>query len=158
MKRTHSVDSLFGLALFGLFAALAAAVLLAGARAYENIESTMQSHYDQRTAVSYIAAKVRHYDERGAVTVESFEGADCICLHERFDGVEYVTKVYLYDGEIRELFTEEKLGLGPECGEPVLEASELSASLEDGLLSIRCVSGGSTESIKLSLRSEGGAA
>ena len=70
MRRGHSIDTLFALVLFGLFAMLVLLVLMSGAGAYRGIEQSMQSHYDQRTALNYVAAKVRHYDAADCVSVE----------------------------------------------------------------------------------------
>ena len=76
----HSTDTLFVLALFCIFAASVLSVLLAGASAYQDIADRMESQYAERTCLSYLDAKIRHYDESGMVSVESFGGQSALAL------------------------------------------------------------------------------
>ena len=114
MKRGHTIDVLFGLLLFCLFAVLMLVVLMSGVGAYRGIEQSMQSHFDQRTALSYISAKVRHYDQAGCVTVEPFGDGDALCLLEDIEGDTYCTWIYVKDGRLMELFAEADSGLPPD--------------------------------------------
>ena len=76
----HTIDTVFVLALFCLFAAAVLMVLLAGANAYQQIADNMESQYAERTCLAYLDAKVRHYDEAGMVEVETFADHDALAL------------------------------------------------------------------------------
>ncbi len=151
----HHMDALMALILFGVFAACVLAVLLTGAGAYQRLTQRDRSAFDRRTAIQYIATRVRQSDAAGAITVEDFGGVDCLCLWEG----DYVTRVYCYDGQLRELFTDPLAEMGPEAGEPVLEAQGMEFALEEGLLTVTAtMADGTGDSLCLSLRSGEGAA
>lgn len=154
MKQKHSIDTVFALALFCLFAVMALLVLSSGIRTYRGIEESMQSHYDQRTALSYIASKVRHYDAAGSVSVGDFGGENALCLREEIDGYEFCTWIYEYDGQIYELFTEPECELTPDCGEAILSADSLEFEREGDLIYVQCTGvDGAKAELCLALRS-----
>lgn len=151
----HHMDALMALILFGVFAACVLAVLLTGARAYQRLTERDRSAFDRRTALQYIATRIRQSDVAGAVTVEDFGGVDCLCLWQG----DYVTRVYCYDGQLRELFTDPQADMGPEAGEPVLEVQAVDFALREGLLTVTAtLADGTGDSLYLALRSGEGAA
>jgi hypothetical protein len=56
---THNLDGLAALLLFAVFAASVMAVLLTGAKAYRGVTRRDQEAYNARTAVQYVAQRVR---------------------------------------------------------------------------------------------------
>lgn len=156
MKQTkyHSLDGLLVLLLFGIFAASILSVLMTGADAYQRLTRRNQSSYTYRTVTQYIAARVHSADAQNGISATTFGGTDTLELAETIDGETYTTKVYYYDGYIRELFTSEGGEYQPEDGDRVIEAQGLSLSQDGGLLTmdITCADG-SRETITLSLRS-----
>ena len=136
----HSTDTLFVLALFCIFAASVLSVLLAGASAYQDIADRMESQYAERTCLSYLDAKIRHYDEIGMVSVESFGGQSALALYEDYDNVRYKTLIYYANGYVRELFFEEGLEFQPENGQIVIPAKGLQVTYKaDNLLQLECI-------------------
>ena len=158
MKRyVHTIDVVFALVLFCVFAMSLLLVLLTGAKAYRGVRDNMEEQYTERTCVSYIAAKVRHYDERGTVRVGDFDGVPALCLTESIDGVEYVTYLYFHEGYDCELFTDPALALHAADGMRIMEAGGLTFSqASEDLLAVSCtgLDGGQIE-VMLHLRSEG---
>ncbi len=158
MKRyVHTIDIVFALVLFCVFAMSLLLVLLTGAQAYRGVRDHMEEQYAERTCVSYIAAKLRHYDEAGVVGVETFDGLPALCLTESIDGGEYVTYLYFYEGYVCELFTDPALGLTAGDGMRIMEAGGLTFSqVSDNLISVACTGiDGEPTNLMLSLRSEG---
>lgn len=51
-------------------------------------------------------------------------------LSETIDGEDYITYIYGYQGEIRELFTAASYGFDPEAGEVVASAQRFAPSME----------------------------
>lgn len=152
----HYMDGLAALLLFGIFAVCILAVLLTGAGAYERLTARDQSSYERRVCTQYIATRVRQADIFGNVSVEQFDGVPALCM---VDGDGYLTRVYCYDGYLKELYTSVDADLSLDAGENLMEADELTLSLDDGLLEVS-VSGpnGAEDRMYLSLRCGEGAA
>ena len=55
MKRNHSVDALFALLLYGLFALLSLLLVLIGAQVYRGIVRRTDARSDLRASLSYVA-------------------------------------------------------------------------------------------------------
>jgi hypothetical protein len=160
----HHIDGVFVLLLFGVFAACVLMVLLTGAGSYQRLTERDAHSYDQRICVQYLAARVRHADTTGGVFVGTFDGkpeeaGDTLFLAETLDGETYWTRIYYYDGYVRELFTAADGEFEPEDGDPVLTAQSLSFSLKDGLLTAETADAdGEAAELTLALRSGEGAA
>ena len=152
----HQMDGLLMLLLFGVFAVCLLVVLLTGARAYRRLTQRDQAAFDRRTCVQYLTTRVRQGDAEGGVSVRPFGGTDALALPA---GEGCITWVYWYDGWLMELYTFENSGLSPEDGARIMPLGGLSLSLEDGLLTAELTDGtGAGETLRLSLRSERGAA
>jgi len=160
-REQHHIDGVFVLLLFGVFACCILLVLLTGAGAYQRLTERDAASYERRTAVQYVAGKVRHADTAGGVFVGDFDGTpdsdgDTLFLSEQVDGATYYTRIYWYDGAIRELYTDAEGQYAPEDGDEVLSARSLSFSQSGSLLTIGATDDGGTRStLALSLRSGG---
>lgn len=154
MKRKtiqHHMDALIALLLFGLFAVCVLAVLLTGADAYRRLTDRDRAAFDRRTAVQYLATRVRQADTAGGVAVESFDGVTALKLDAQSD---YPTWLYCYDGQLMELYCYFEERPGPEDGQPLMELGGLEVTLEDGLLTLGLTQpGGEEDTLLLSLRS-----
>ena len=160
MRDTEQKFQIGGLVVFvcfGVFACCLLLVLLTGADSYRRLAERDGASFDRRTAVQYVAARVRSADAANAVSVGSFDGGagnDTLFLREDIDGASYVTRVYCYDGSIRELFTEADAPVSPEDGEQVLSASGLTFAESDGVLTVSAAEdGGAVTELTLLLRS-----
>ena len=117
------VDILFVLALFGVFAVSALALVTIGADVYQHTVEDMGVNYESRTGVSYVMEKVRQNDT-----------ADSIFR-------------YLSDGHLKELFMREGASLGGQvlpAGTDIMDLQEFSLSYaSDDLIriSLRTASG-----------------
>lgn len=143
--------------LFAVFAVCVLSVLLTSADTYQRLTVRDQASYDRRTAAQYIATKVRQADRQGAVSVRAFEGCTALVLAEEIDGETYLTRLYHYDGYIRELFSSADAEMLPEDGEKILEAGSFLAYADEpaeGQLYLRILApGGTWEELHLTLRS-----
>ena len=154
----HTIDVVFALVLFCAFAMSLLLVLMTGARAYRGIRDNMEETYTGRTCLSYIATKLRHYDETGAVSVGELDGVPALCLAETSGDGAYVTYLYFYDGYICELFTDPSFVLTAEAGTRLMEAGGLTFSqVSEGLVVLSCTDvDGDSSQLMVSLRSGGG--
>ena len=130
------VDILFVLALFGVFAVSALALVTIGADVYES-----------RTAVSYIMEKVRQNDTADSIFLTDLENVPALCMLSEIDEETYCTYLYLYDGHLKELFMREGASLGGQvlpAGTDIMDLQEFSLSYaSDDLIriSLRTASG-----------------
>lgn len=155
-KSQYHTQGLAALLLAGLFAACALAVLLTGAQAYSRLTQRDQAVAQRRTCAQYLATRVRQADQKDGVSVAAFGDTDALLLME---GEDYATRIYCYDGYLMELFAAKDDTLAPADGTRILPSGGLALSLEDGLLTaILTTTEGTTDTLRLSLRSGEGAA
>lgn len=155
-QKSHTADVLFTLALFCVFAVSALAVVLVGADVYKRTAAGMETSFTSRTAVSYVAQKVRQSDESGAVSLTQMGGETALRLSRRMENGDYFTYIYYYDGSLRELFCAADLTPSPEMGQPLLELDSFSIerAAQKGCLAFTATGAdGETSRLILSLKS-----
>ncbi len=140
INKYRNLGSMLALFLAGVFAVCILSVLLTGANAYSSLSGRDQTAYDRRTCSQYVATKIRQAGPAG-VRIESFGTGDALVLSETLGGTEYLTRIYCYDGWMRELFAAAEGSFAPEDGEKVMEAERLDTELADGLLSVEITAG-----------------
>lgn len=146
-----NITDLLALLVFGVFALCVAAVLLTGAKTYRNLTDRGSEAYGHRVAARYLTTR---FHQAQAVQVESFCGLQTMTIREEIGGRTYLTRVYCYDGHIRELFSGESTEVSPGDGEIVLEAEELAFSVDAGILTVEITHpDGQTQQLLLSLPS-----
>lgn len=123
-SKRHSADVIFVLCLFLVFSITFLNVLFLGAKVYSSITQKSNDNYAERTTLLYVSNKIRAYGGTDNVAVEDFAGKSAIVLSESIDGVEYVTRIYEYDGYLMELFTEKDNMLEPVAGTRIMEVSD----------------------------------
>ena len=138
--------------LAGLFFLLAMGVALLGSNLYRAVAADADENYAHRTALSYVVNQLRRGDN-GGLAVGGFEGVPAVCTAETLDdGSVYVTLIYCYDGQLRELYMEKGTGLMPGDGLPLMPLDSLDFSLSGGLLTVTAGSGGQSWSVSLAPR------
>ena len=118
---------------FGVFAFCVAAVLLTGARTYQALTQRADMANSHRVAVRYLTTR---FHQSPSVEVEDFCGHQAMAIREEIHGRTYITRVYGYEGTVRELFSGENAQVNPQDGEIVLDAENLTFSQDDGLLTV----------------------
>jgi hypothetical protein len=153
----HTADAVFALILFCAFALSMLLVLMTGARAYQDIRDAVENHYSEDACISYIAMKVRHFDDAsGGLELRDLDGIPALYMTESLGGSEYFTAIYYYDGYVKELYAESGYEFAPEDGFDVLAAESLTFEVSDRLLRISCVgTGGGEAGTYLGLRKGG---
>lgn len=156
-QERSKITGLAALLVFTVFAVCILSVLLTGADVYQRIAEREEHNYDRRTAAQYITTRVRQADRSGSLSVESFGGVDVLVLREEIDGDSYETRVYCFEGYIRELFTVAGGDFTPGDGEKLLRAAGLSFQWETPVLSVEItLADGTMQSLSLYLRGERG--
>ena len=133
-NKERSRSAIAALLLFGLFAIGILAVLLGGAGVYGRLTQRNGASYHRRTCTQYVATKLRQASSPEAVVVAAFGQADALVISQTIDGEEYLTRVYCYDGWLRELFAIAGGDFAPEDGEKILPLADLSLSCNGTLV------------------------
>ena len=133
----HGMQGVFVFVLLGLFALMSTLMVLLGAQMYRGTVQNAAANNENRLLGAYVRSMVRAEDAAQAVVVEDHDGAPALALYEDIDGDAYVTWLYLYEGQLRELFTDVGYGFNPDSGVVVAPANSFEPSLEGGLLTVR---------------------
>lgn len=147
------------MAMLAIFAVSILWALLSGAGVYSRLTKSSRISYDSRTCLQYIATKIRQAPTPDAVSVSSFGDADALCIAQSIDGAAYITRIYCYDGYLRELFTIDEDGFSPEDGEKLLPAQALQIIRKDTLIVLTLEDTQQVQhQLKLAMRTGGGSA
>jgi hypothetical protein len=125
-SNNHTIDVVFVLAVACAFAASVLMVLMLGVNTYGSIRNASNTVFNERICLSYITAKIHGNDSASGVRTDSFTGISSLYIDNQFDGVDYNTIIYAYDGWLCELFCEKDLDLPPESGTHMLEVEYVS--------------------------------
>lgn len=156
MKQKLQMNAFASIVLLLLFAICMLMTLSYGAVAYKNISISLDKEYGQSTALSYIAAKVRHGDVRGQVYLTMLNNTPALAIDEKCDGFVYMTYIYSHNGDVYELFCDRDAALLPDDGTKIVADRQLSFSLDDKLLVVLCTDqDGVASRLMLSLKSGG---
>lgn len=136
--KKHSIDVFFVLCIFLAFALSLSALLVVGAKTYQSISENTEDNYQLRTSMLYVSNKVKAFNENGMVYKGEFNGGDALFLRENIDGISYITKIYVYEGQLYELFSEADNDLDAVSGTKITDVSAFEVTeIEKNLLKIR---------------------
>lgn len=122
-------------------------VLLSGASLLRGISHRNDTAYTLRTAGEYLTVKVR---QSAGAKIGTFGGCDAVLLEETIDGEVYLTRIYCWDGYLRELFSSAEAEMETADGEKLLKMETLTADGSEGLLTVTLASAdGTTETVLL---------
>ncbi|MCR5580701.1 MAG: DUF4860 domain-containing protein [Pseudobutyrivibrio sp.] len=124
----HNIDIMFLMVLFLIFTFSAVSVLLMAVNSYRSVVLANEANSSARTASAYIREQVRQHDAEGAVTLDTFDGIDCIRMSE---GEEYSLYIYEYDGYLMELETKDDSGATADFGNKILQVNSLKFAQGD---------------------------
>lgn len=125
-EKKHTIDVLFVITLFCVFAISVIVATSLGAKVYKNIVDDMDSNYNSRTAYSYIFNKVHQSDSNSLVSVGTFDGYDALIISEEINNIMYSTFLYCYDGSLMELFSRSDQEFDPSFGTELFKLDTFS--------------------------------
>lgn len=154
-RQSHVVDLFFTLSLFCLFAASALIVVLIGSGVYKNTTAHMEENYSVRTAVAYVAEKIRQHDVAGGASLSTIDGETVLVFTDTVDNMNYHTYIYSYNDFLCELVVKDGNTFSKEQGEQILKVDSFSLSDEgNGFIKVTASESGSAPvSCLLHLRS-----
>lgn len=125
--------SLLALLVFSLFAICMMLVLLTGAGGYRRLSEAGDAAYTQSTAAQYLATR---FHQGRDPQIREFEGCQALTFSEDIGSATYLTRVYVYDGWLMELFSTETARLSPSDGEKILPLSQFSLSRQEDVFTV----------------------
>lgn len=134
-KNNHAISGVFVFLLLGIFAIFSTIMVVMGAKAYRGMVEKADVHNSIRVASSYIRTMLRSNDETGVLRVEDVNGIQTITMENDYGDI-YVTRIYLYEGKLREWFALAEIPFEPANGETVCSLDTMQAELKDGLLHV----------------------
>ena len=119
-KQRHGINGVLTLLNYGIFALFSLMLVVTGAQVYRNIVNTGSENTQMRSSFSYVANKVRmSARSAGTVRMEERDGIDVLVLESLTEG--YETRIYYYDGALREAYQAVERDFIPEMGEEIME-------------------------------------
>ncbi len=118
-------DSFIMAALFCFFIVSVVFVLLSGVNVYRSTSDAMNDRYENRTLLSYITVKIKHYDSTDCISLGHIGDIDALVLIERYGSETYKTYIYCYEGNVCELFIHESVTPMADAGEKIIKADKL---------------------------------
>lgn len=134
-KNNHAISGVFVFLLLGIFAIFSTIMVVMGAKAYRGMVERSDTHNSIRVASSYIRTMLRSNDEAGVLRVEDVDGVQTITMENDWGDI-YVTRIYIYEGKLREWFAMAEIPFVPGNGETVCNLDSMKAELKDGLLHV----------------------
>lgn len=129
-QKKHTVDILFVLILFGVFAFSALMLVIMGSSVYNKTVNTMEDNYSSRTSYTYITEKFRHADQEYSISIKDVNGNHAFVFQEIINNEKYETYLYIHDGYLKELFIKKGDSVPLEAGNIILKASALTITKE----------------------------
>lgn len=151
------IDGILSLLLFGVLAACLLLVLLGGTKVYSRIVERDDIVYTQRTAAQYFSQKLRSAPTADGVSLMTVDGEEALAIWQELDGEDYLTVIYCYHGWLWEIFTDASdaaEGFDPECGEKLLELTDLKLEKDQNLVTVSYTTAGRHSMLTVSLRGE----
>lgn len=134
--KSHVISQAFVFLLLGVFAVFSTLMVLLGAQLYRGIVDQTEIHNARRVLYSYVNNAVRGNNAENLIRTENIAGIDVLVFDWIADDEHYETKVYCYDGKLRELFSAADQGFEPGYGEVICKAQAFRPELAGGMLKI----------------------
>lgn len=127
-KRQHTIQTLFTITLFGIFALCCILVLIFGARIYQEIVSGEKSNAELRTSLSYVAEKIHQNDTFEGIRLDTIDEAPALLLSDSYNDIEYITYIYFWNGQLKEQTLRSDLTPSKNAGQTITELQDFQIS------------------------------
>lgn len=151
-EKPFIVDILFVLAVFGVFTVCALVLVTIGSEIYRHTVDEMSRNYETRTAIAYIAEKIRQNDGllsdssadvNNKISISTLEGIPALQITQEVNGDNYLTYLYLHNGFLKELYIRSDTDLGGNilaAGQDIIKLSDFRMTqINDNLLEIELI-------------------
>lgn len=131
-NKKHVVNVLFTLLLLGVFALCAVFVSVLGAEVYRNSAARMQSNFDTRTSLVYIAEKLRQ-SASADFAIREIGGGQALVISEKYDDDKiYETWIFVSAGKLREATVAAGENVGALGGQEIMDMKSMAFEMDVG--------------------------
>lgn len=138
-----TIDTLFLLALLGVFLVSVLFVILFGARIYKKTTAQSDKNFNIRTSVAYITEKIRKADGNNITVSDNSR----IEINENIGSFAYVTYLYFDEGRIKEVTMLEGDTFYEDYGTAIISANSFSATKINNLIKVSIVTTDNDETV-----------
>ena len=117
-------------------------VLLFGAKLYKQTIDNDSDNFYTRTLNQYLSTKIHQSDSEGTIFISDFDDTspknqgNTFFFVENYDGIEYYTRIYCYNGYLYELFSIADDTFSMEDGIAIMPLNDLYFSNDNGRIDI----------------------
>ncbi|OUQ57424.1 hypothetical protein B5E58_09310 [Tyzzerella sp. An114] len=135
-KHGHRLHTLVILILFLVFALSSVSVLMYGTKVYKSVTEKTNENYSLRTGLIYLSNKIKAAD-KSSIYMDTYQKVDMLVIPEEIEGQMYETRIYCYNGQLREIFTDVGNDIPLDGGLYITDMKNLTISEKNkGLLEI----------------------
>ena len=124
----HPVAELASLLLFGIFVLFLLLMLLFSARIYQQTVKNTNAENTLGTAVSYLTTKFRQHDTVNGIFTGKLDNLSALCFRDTLNDQDYITYIYLDQGNLKELFTSDSSSANASAGTTIAQLSDFQIS------------------------------
>lgn len=135
-KHGHRLHTLVILILFLVFVLSSVSVLMYGTKVYKSVTEKTNENYSLRTGLIYLSNKIKAAD-KSSIYMDTYQKVDMLVIPEEIEGQMYETRIYCYNGQLREIFTDVGNDIPLDGGLYITDMKNLTISEKNkGLLEI----------------------
>ena len=135
-KHGHRLHTLVILILFLVFSLSSVSVLMYGTKVYKSVTGKTDENYSLRTGLIYLSNKIKAAD-KSSIYMDTYQKVDMLVIPEEIEGQMYETRIYCYNGQLREIFTDVGNDIPLDGGLYITDMKNLTISEKNkGLLEI----------------------
>lgn len=124
----HPVAELASLLLFGIFVLFLLLMLLFSARIYQQTVKNTNAENTLCTAASYLTTKFRQHDTVNGIFTGKLDNLSALCFRDTLNDQDYITYIYLDQGNLKELFTSDSSSANASAGTTIAQLSDFQIS------------------------------
>ena len=129
-RKAHSIDVIFMLVLFSIFAIMSVLLILIGSNVYGKILSSQEVSGNNRNMLAYITNKVRACQIEDGVFIEEKDGTQVLGILSADGDVVYETLIYEDNGKLKEATIEAGDEYTLDFGDVLAEVSDFEVKLD----------------------------
>ena len=151
------IQNLFVVLLLALFALLSTFLVTMGAQLYRNTVDSAERNNNSRIMTSVVRSAI-WAEDGGEIYVDRMEdsGLTTLTIRTNDSGEIYYTRLYAYDGYLRECYQGDDIPFNPEYGETMCELNRFDPSIEGNVLTVELESkDGIASTVRMVMRAGG---
>ena len=128
-------------------------LVAAGYESFKRMNKSQDECLNARVAMNYLSMHIRRADAKGAVRIDDSPTGTRLVLGEDIEGERYETRIYFYNGYLRESFVSAETPFDEEYGFEIIQLDSFNIRRENNMIEIELSSGVHERSMKLTLMS-----